>query len=281
MKETVQGARRHGRGEPRPVASDGNRSVRAEPGEARGRGGRAVLYDLADEGRIAIITLNRPERLNAYNTEMRDGLYEALLAVRDDPQVRALILRGSGPAFCTGGDVAEFGTAPSPNRAREVRWLRDVWGTLWRLPVVTIAAVHGYAVGGGFEMALLCDQCVASIDARFALPETGLGMIPGVGGTQTLPRLVGTSRALRLVLSGDWLDARTAQQLGLVARIVAAPRLFASARAMAGRVARLDRDLVLRLKRCIGDGLDRLLDQGLALERRLARAPHPFEPLNP
>ena len=169
---------------------------------------------------------------------------------------------------------AEFGTAPSPNRAREVRWLRDVWGTLWRLPAVTIAAVHGYAVGGGFEMALLCDQCMASTDARFALPETGLGMIPGVGGTQTLPRLLGTGRALRLVLGGDWLDARAAQRLGLVARVVPPPRLFGAALAIARRVARLDRDLVLRLKRCVGDGLDRPLDHGLALERQLASLDH-------
>ncbi|MGH7785852.1 MAG: enoyl-CoA hydratase/isomerase family protein, partial [Candidatus Binatia bacterium] len=186
---------------------------RSEPESA------AVLYDLVEDGRVAVVTLNRPRQLNAYNTAMRDGLYEALLAVRDDPGVRALILRGHGRAFCSGGDLREFGTAPSPARAREVRWLRDVWGTLWRLPVITIAAVHGLAVGGGFEMALLCDQCIASRDARFALPETALGMIPGVGGTQTLPRLIGTGRALHLVLSGDWLDARTAHRLGLVARV--------------------------------------------------------------
>src|ERR1700690_2459505 len=127
----------------------------------------AVLYDLADEGRVAIITLNRPDRLNAYNVAMRDALYDALLAVRDDPAVRAVVLRGNGRAFCTGGDLAEFGRAPSPTRAREVRWLRDVWGTLWGIPAITIAAVHGYAVGGGFEMAMLCDQCIASRDAPY------------------------------------------------------------------------------------------------------------------
>jgi enoyl-CoA hydratase/carnithine racemase len=230
----------------------------------------AVLFDLIDAGRIALVTLNRPERLNAYNMEMRDGLYEVLLAVRDNPQVRALIVHGNGRAFCTGGDVAEFGTAPSPTRAREVRWLRDVWGALWRMPALSIAAVHGWAAGGGFEMALLCDQCLASTDARFALPETGLGMIPGVGGTQTLSRLVGTGRALRLVLGGDWLDARAAHRLGLVARVVPGRRLLAAALAVARRIARLDRDVVLRLKRCVADGLDRTLEEGLNLERRLA-----------
>jgi len=231
-----------------------------------------VLYDLIDGGHIAVITLNRPERLNAYNTAMRDGLYEALSAVRDDPAVRAVIVRGNGPAFCTGGDVTEFGTAPSASRAREVRWLRDVWGTLWRLPAFTIAAVHGYAVGGGFEMALLCDHCIASRDAQFALPETALAMIPGVGGTQTLPRLIGWGRALHLVLTGDRLDAGAAHRLGLVARVVAPSRLFGAARAMARRVARIDRPLVERLKRAVADGLDRPLSDGLALERRLAPA---------
>jgi enoyl-CoA hydratase/carnithine racemase len=263
-------ALRRAQGERGTVAIPGTSSVRAEVGATRAGAAPAVLYDLVDDGRIAVVTLNRPQRLNAYNTAMRDALYEALLAVRDDPAVRALILRGNGPAFCSGGDVREFGTAPSPSRAREVRWLRDVWGALWRLPAVTIAAVHGYAAGGGFEMALLCDQCIASRDARFGLPETGLGMIPGVGGTQTLPRLIGVGRALRLVLAGDWLDARAAQRLGLVARVVAPPRLFATALATARRIARLDRELVSHLKRALSDGLDRSLEQGLALERRLA-----------
>ena len=247
-------------------------------GGERERSGAAVLYELLDDGRIAVITLNRPERLNAYNRAMRDGLHEALLAVRDDAQVRAVIVRGNGRAFCTGGDLAEFGTAPSPSRAREVRWLRDVWGMLWTLPAITIAAVHGYAVGGGFEMAMLSDQCIAAGDARFGLPETGMGMIPGVAGTQTLPRLVGIGRALRLVLGGDWLDAREAQRLGLVTRVVSAARLRAAALALARRVARLDREVVIRLKRSLNEGLDVPLHHGLALERRLART---LEPLNP
>jgi len=229
-----------------------------------------VLFELIDAGRIALVTLNRPDRLNAYDVAMRDGLYEALQAVHDDTQVRAVIFRGNGRAFCTGGDLAEFGTAPSASRAREVRWLRDVWGTLWRLPAITIAAVHGFAVGGGFEMALLCDQCIAADDARFALPETGLGMIPGVGGTQSLPRLLGTGRALDLVLTGRWLDARGAQRLGLVSRVVPARQLLAAARALARRVAHLDPTAVGRLKRAVSEGLDRPLGQALALERRLA-----------
>jgi enoyl-CoA hydratase/carnithine racemase len=150
---------------------------------------------------------------------------------------------------------------------------------LWRLPAITIAAVHGYAVGGGFEMALLCDQCIASRDARFALPETGLGMIPGVAGTQTLPRLVGPTRALRLVLNGEEFDARAAHRLGLVARVVPRAGLFTAALALARRVARLDRDLVTRLKRSINEGTDRSLIHSLALEHVLT--PWTLEPSNP
>lgn len=231
-----------------------------------------VLFELVDEGRVAVVTLNRPERRNAYDVAMRDALYAALTAVRDDPAVRALVLCGNGPAFSTGGDIAEFGRAPSPLRAREVRWLRDVWGTLWTLPAITIAAVHGYAVGGGFEMALLCDQCLAAADARFALPETGLGMIPGVAGTQTLPRLVGVGRALHYTLTGAWLDAEEARACGLVSRIVPRRALLPRALATARAVARLAPGLAARLKRAVRDGGELPLARGLALERTLAAA---------
>ncbi len=134
----------------------------------------AVLYE--KEGPLAIVALNRPKRMNAYNVQMRDDLYQILCAIRDDPEVRVMILRGEGPAFSTGGDVSEFGSAPSPTRAREVRWQRNVWGTLLSLPQPTIAAVHGFTVGGGMEMALLCDLCIAADDTIFFLPETTLGM---------------------------------------------------------------------------------------------------------
>lgn len=232
----------------------------------------AVLYDLLDDGRIALVTLNRPERSNAYDVAMRDALYATLSAVRDDPGVRAMVLCGNGPAFSTGGDVAEFGSAPSPVRAREVRWLRDVWGALWTLPVVTVAAVHGYAVGGGFEMALLCDQAVAATDARFALPETGLGMIPGVGGTQTLPRLMGEGRAMHYALTGGWLDAQGARSCGLVTRVVARRALLPAALDIARAVAELPAGLAARLKRAVNEGADLPLPRALALERTLAVA---------
>jgi enoyl-CoA hydratase/carnithine racemase len=227
----------------------------------------AVLYEKHDDGRVAVVSLNRPDVLNAYNVEMRDALYETLLAVRDDPEVRFMLLRGNGPAFCTGGDLSEFGSAPSPLVARQTRWRRDVWGTLSSLPKVTIAAVHGFVVGGGFEMALLCDQCVASSDAHLSLPETGLGMIPGVAGTQTLPRVIGAGRAMHLVLSGNALTATEARQIGIVNRVFANKRFRASALTQAKRLARLSPRLVAALKTTVWRGMDLSLEEGLRLEK--------------
>ena len=232
----------------------------------------AVLYD--KDGAVAILSLNRPEVRNAYNVEMRDALFEALRAAADDPEIRAVVLRGNGPAFCTGGDVNEFGTAPSPTAARAVRWRRDVWGLLRTLPKPVVAAVHGYVVGGGFEMALLCDLCIAAEDARFAYPETGLAMIPGVAGTQTTPRAIGVGRAMDLILTGRWLTAPEAHHIGVVTSVVALEMLRAAAVDLARRLCELAPALVACAKRAVNDGLDLRLPDGLALERLLSRMEH-------
>jgi len=227
----------------------------------------AVLYE--KEGPLAIVALNRPQMLNAYNVQMRDDLYQALRAVRDDPEVRVMILRGEGPAFSTGGDVSEFGSAPSPTGAREIRWRRDVWGTLLSLPQPTIAAVHGYTVGGGMEIALLCDLCIAADDSIFFLPETTLGMIPGVGGTQTAPRALGLGRALDMVLTGRRVTAQEAGQIGLANRVVPRQTLLTAAKALAYTLAQHDPQVVALAKRAIRQGGDLSLAEGLQLERRL------------
>ena len=227
----------------------------------------AVLYE--KEGPLAIVSLNRPRMLNAYNVEMRDDLYQILLAVRDDPEVRVMILRGEGPAFSTGGDVSEFGSAPSPVGAREIRWRRDVWGTLLRLPQPTIAAVHGYTVGGGMEMALLCDVCIAADDAVFFLPESSLGMIPGVVGTQTAPRAIGLGRALDMVLTGKRVSAYEASKIGLANRVVSRETLLTETKALAYTLAQHDPRIVALAKRAIRLGTDLSLMEGLALEKRL------------
>lgn len=226
-----------------------------------------VLYQ--KDAAVAVVSLNRPRQLNAYNVAMRDELHAVLHAIEDDPEVRVMILRGEGPSFSTGGDVSEFGSAPSPVHAREVRWLRDNWGLLSHLPQPTIAAVHGYTAGGGLEMALLCDMCLAADDAVFFLPETGLGMIPGVGGTQTAPRAIGLGRALDLVLTGKRLDAGEALKIGLVNRVVPRPALLTAAKSLAYTLCRHRPRTVRLAKRAVRRGTDLGLADGLRLERRL------------
>jgi enoyl-CoA hydratase/carnithine racemase len=224
---------------------------------------------LERRGAVAVITLDRPRTLHAFDVAMRDDLYAALGAVDDDPSLRALLLRGRGRAFCSGGDLREFGSAPSPTAARSVRWERDVWGRLLGLRAATVAAVHGLAVGSGFEMALLCDLCVAATGTRFALPECGLGLIPGVGGTQTLPRRVGVGRALDLVLTGRPLGARDAHRVGIVTAVVSGARLMPTARRMTTALARLEPAVTRALRRCLRSAHDLPVERGVRLERVL------------
>lgn len=223
------------------------------------------------EPRVLWLTLNRPRVLNAYDRAMRDALFEGLELARVDEDVGVVVLRGAGRAFSSGGDLAEFGTAPSAVRAREIRRVRDVWGRLSRLPAVTLASVHGVAAGGGLEMALLCDLVLCSRDARLTLPETGLGAIPGVGGTQTLPRVVGEGRAASLLLLGESLDGARAARIGLASQAVPAARLDATTRRWARRIARLDPGVLRTLRESMRRGRDLALADGLVLEKRLAR----------
>jgi enoyl-CoA hydratase/carnithine racemase len=228
----------------------------------------AVLFE--KRGNIAWVTLNRPKQYNAYNVAMRDALYEILGAIHDDAEIRAMVLTGAGKAFSTGGDLSEFGSAPSPTIARWVRFRRDVWGRMRTLPIPTLAALHGFTVGGGFEMALLCDVAIAADDVRISYPETGAGMIPGVAGTQTTPRRLGFGRAMDLCITGRWIDAREAMLVGLVAEVVPGPDLERRAMECATALARLPREQSALLKLAIWDGLELPMRDAIAFERRLA-----------
>ncbi len=230
-------------------------------------GSSAVLY--SKRGPVAWVTLNRPDQFNAYNMAMRDDLFQILAAIHDDRDVRAMVLRGAGQAFSTGGDLAEFGMAPSPIIARWARFRRDVWGMFRALPVPTIAAIHGYTVGGGLEMALLCDLAIAADDTRLCLPETGAGMIPGVAGTQTAARRLGLGRALDLCLTGRWIDAQNALLVGLVGEVVPVADLDRRALWLARALGRAAREQSAILKLAVWGGLDLPLREGLELERRL------------
>lgn len=228
-----------------------------------------VLYDR--EGDIVWLTLNRPERLNAVHLGMRDDLWTMLTLVRDDPTVRVVVLRGAGErAFSAGADILEFGTAPGLIQSRDARLQRDLWATMSQLRMPLIAALHGFAFGAGLEMSLYCDLRVAAEDARFGLPEVSLGYLPSAGGSQTLPRHVARSDALRLATTGDPITAAEAFELGLVHRVVPREDLERTVRELAQRLASYSPAALVATKRAIVEGIDLSLADGLALERRLA-----------
>ncbi|MBW1996465.1 MAG: enoyl-CoA hydratase/isomerase family protein [Deltaproteobacteria bacterium] len=232
-------------------------------------GFETLIYEKDEEG-IAYVTLNRPAALNAYNVQMRDDLYEVLTAIRDDDEVKVVVFKGAGEkAFCAGADLKEFLTAPSPAIARQVRFARDVWGLFLGLPQPLIAALHGYVLGSGVEMALCCDLRIASRDAKFGLPEMGLGIIPGAGGTQTLPRTIGRSMAMEMLLTNRWIDAEEAYQSRLVNMVVPRDELFHRVKGVAEKIASFDQRVVRYAKEALNRGLDLPLVEGLRLEKAL------------
>lgn len=243
--------------------------MKTVPGELRMDGFETLIYEKRDG--IAYVTLNRPESLNVYTIQMRDDLNEILRAIKDDRDVKIGIFRGAGEkAFCAGADLSEFLTAPPPVIARQVRWQRDVWGLFLSIPQPLIAALHGYVLGSGIEMALCCDIRIASEDVRFGLPEVGLGIIPAAGGTQTLPRLIGRGKALEMLLTSRWIDAEEAYRIGLVNQVVPKETLLQDAEEMARKIASHDPGAVRYAKQAVVKGLDLTLAQGLDLEKRLA-----------
>lgn len=225
------------------------------------------------EDSIAYITLNRPKVLNVYNTIMRDELYQVLGAIRDDPEVKVSVLKGAGDkAFCAGADLTEFLTAPSPTVARQVRWERDVWGLFLSCPCPLIAALHGYVLGSGIEMALCCDIRIASEDVQFGLPEVALGIIPAAGATQTLPRVVGRAKALEMMFLGSRIGASEALNIGLVNEVVPRSKLYLTADDIARRISQFDSMVVANIKQAVIRGLDLSLSEGLEIEKLLADA---------
>jgi enoyl-CoA hydratase/carnithine racemase len=232
-------------------------------------GFETIIYEVNDN--IARITLNRPRALNAYSIKMRDELFEVLGAISDDPEIRVVLLKGAGEkAFCAGADLSEFLTAPPPVFARRARFDRDIWGRFLSIERPFIAALHGYVLGSGIEMSLCCDIRLCSADARFGLPEVTLGIIPAAGGSQTLPRMIGASSALDILLTGRWLDADEALRLKLVNRVVPREELHNRAEELAHYLARLDPAVLSRAKQAVTRGLEVSLDKGLQLEKRLA-----------
>jgi enoyl-CoA hydratase len=217
------------------------------------------------DGAVGVCVLNRPERRNALSTELLEQLVAALDAFDADPAVRAIVIRGEGPAFAAGADVDELARTTGLESLTSRR--RALWTALQRRPTPSIAACHGWALGGGCELALACDIVIAAESARFGLPETGLGIIPGAGGTQRLVRAVGKAVALDVILTGRVLRGEEAVAVGLAARCVPDDELVGTALEMAHEIARRPATAQLLARDAVLAALDVTLEAGLELER--------------
>jgi len=219
-------------------------------------------------GRVGLVTLNRPKALNALNDELMSELGDALLAFDADDDIGAMVLTGSEKAFAAGADIGAMKDWSYMDVFKSEYITRN-WETLKRVRKPVIAAVSGYALGGGCELAMMCDIIVASDTARFGQPEIKLGIIPGAGGTQRLPRAVGKAKAMDLILSGRLMDAHEAERAGLVSRIVAIDKLLDEVVAMATVIASYSLPSVLMAKEAINRAYEAPLAEGLLFERRL------------
>jgi enoyl-CoA hydratase len=225
---------------------------------------QTIIYE--KKGGLVDLTLNRPERLNAANLQLAREMTQAVGEIEADDEVRVVVLHGAGRGFCAGADIKAM--AEGELSGMLVQQMTALCTQLESLSKVSIAAVHGYATGGGCEMALACDLRLAADSAHFGLPEVKLGLLPGAGGTQRLPRIIGAGRAKWVMYTGEFVDAETALQWGLVNQVFPGDQLLEEA----GRLAQtlLERPpLALRLiKSCIGVGSQTDLRSGLEYEAR-------------
>jgi len=228
-----------------------------------------ILHETADG--VVTITLNRPEVHNAMNEQMRQELTRCFGDLATSDAARVVVVTGAGErAFSAGADIREFVEPQVPVRFRESRKRVDFRQAMDRCPQPIIAAIRGYALGGGLELALACDIRIASEDAQLGLTEVNLAIIPGGGGTQRLPRLIGRGRALEMILTGARIDAREAWRIGLVERVVPAADVLASARELARTLAEKAPVALRYAKEAVVKGLELPLADGLRLENDLA-----------
>tara|TARA_Y100000590_G_scaffold145522_1_gene167364 strand:- start:11477 stop:12142 length:666 start_codon:yes stop_codon:yes gene_type:complete len=219
---------------------------------------------------IARITLNRPEVINAYNTQMRDELYEALIAVRDDREIRVLIISGNGKkGFCSGADLTEFGSTPSQIIARSIKYERDIWTLLNQIQQPIIAALHGYVIGSGLEIACFCDIRIAAEDTVFKMPELSLSLIPAAGGTQTLSRIINYSQALNIILSNKYISATEAKDIGLIKKIVKKKNLNDQVNKLANQLSKINPNSIHLAKNLIKSSKDLSSNNLLQIEKTL------------
>jgi len=225
-----------------------------------------LLVDVTD--RIATVTINRPDKLKGRNARVLEELDEVFTEFATDRLVGAVIVTGAGRAFVAGADIAEIAANDAAGLERLSARGQAVFTRIERLPKPVIAAVNGFALGGGCELALACHLRVASEHAKFGLPEVKLGLIPGYGGTQRLPRLVGKGRALQLILTGDQVDANEAHRIGLVNALATATTLHDVARSIALQAVKNGPVALARAIAAVNEGFDQPADEAMGIEAR-------------
>jgi enoyl-CoA hydratase len=226
-----------------------------------------LLLEISD--RIATVTINRPEKLNALNDALMREIGAVIDALATNGKVGAIVITGAGRAFVAGADISRLAAAETGDLEKFARFGQTVFRRIELSPKPVIAAVNGFALGGGCELALACHIRIASTLAKFGLPEVKLGLIPGYGGTQRLPRLVGRGAALQLILTGDTVDGTEAVRLGLANAVVEPDALPGAARAMAATMLKNAPIALARAIEAVDVGLDTSLEDGLRLEARL------------
>ncbi len=222
------------------------------------------------KGQAGLITLNRPEALNALNSQLIGELNDALAGFEDDERIGAIVLTGSEKAFAAGADIKEM-KDKSFIEAYSQNFLSE-WERIGNIRKPVIAAVAGYALGGGCELAMMCDFIIAADSAKFGQPEITLGIMPGAGGTQRLTRLVGKAKAMEMCLTGRMMDAAEAAASGLVSRVVPADELVDEALKTANRIAEFSTPIVMMTKESVNRALETSLSEGIRFERRLFHA---------
>ncbi|HUQ24308.1 MAG TPA: enoyl-CoA hydratase [Burkholderiales bacterium] len=220
------------------------------------------------KGRVGVITLNRPKQLNALNAKLMQEVADALYKWDADPGIGAMLISGSEKAFAAGADIGAMKDFSYMDAYLADYITRD-WEHIRRIRKPVIAAVAGYALGGGNELALMCDIVIAADNARFGQPEINLGVMPGAGGTQRLPRAVGKAKAMDMCLTARNMDAQEAERAGLVSRVVAVDKLMEEALAVAQKIAGYSLPVAMMIKESINRAYETALSEGVLFERRV------------
>ncbi|MCX2749371.1 enoyl-CoA hydratase [Arthrobacter sp. MI7-26] len=224
-----------------------------------------ILVEL--RGRVGLVTLNRPKALNALNQATMDELVAAVSTMDSDPGVGAVVITGSEKAFAAGADIKEM-VSKGYMEMYASDWFRG-WENLTRLRIPVIAAVSGFALGGGCELAMMCDFIIAGDNAKFGQPEINLGVIPGMGGSQRLTRAVGKAKAMDMILTGRFMDAEEAERAGLVSRVVPVDSVVEEALKAAELIASKSKPAAMVAKEAVNAAFETGLSQGVLFERRI------------